>query len=81
MRVLDVVGPTAVAALGKTLPAVLRLSPLLGPVRPPKWVDRSLHLTVRERSVVAADQDVVALSSARTTVGSYHDGGRARTWM
>lgn len=74
MRVLDVVGPTAVAALGKTLPAVLRLSPLLGPVRPPKWVDRSLHLMVRERSVVAADQDVVALS-----LGA-HDGGELPRW-
>ncbi|MBF9318858.1 PDR/VanB family oxidoreductase [Mycobacteroides chelonae] len=62
MKVLDVVGPTAVAAFGKTLPAVLRLSPLLGPVRQPTWVDRSLNLVVRERSVVAADQDVVAFT-------------------
>ena len=64
MKVLDVVGPTAVAAFGKTLPAVLRLSPLLGPVRQPTWVDRSLNLVVRERSVVAADQDVVAFTLA-----------------
>ncbi|GAB5904897.1 PDR/VanB family oxidoreductase [Mycobacteroides chelonae] len=74
MKVLDVVGPTAVAALGKTLPAVLRLSPLLGPVRPPTWVDRSLNLVVRERSVVAADQDVVAFTLA--AVG----GGELPKW-
>lgn len=62
MKVLDVVGPSAVAVLGKTLPAVLRLSPLLGPVRQPTPVDRSLNLIVRERAVVAADQDVVAFT-------------------
>lgn len=74
MKVLDVVGPPAVAALGKTLPAVLRLSPLLGPVRQPTWVDRSLNLAVRERSVVAADQDVVAFTLA--AVG----GGELPRW-
>jgi ferredoxin-NADP reductase len=74
MKVLDVVGPPAVAALGKTLPAVLRLSPLLGPVRQPTWVDRSLNLVVRERSVVAADQDVVAFTLA--AVG----GGELPKW-
>ena len=74
MKVLDVVGPPAVAALGKTLPAVLRLSPLLGPVRQPTWVDRSLNLVVRERSVVAADQDVVAFTLA--AVG----GGELPRW-
>lgn len=74
MKVLDVVGPTAVAALGKTLPAVLRLSPLLGPVRQPRWVDRSLNLIVRDRSVVAADQDVVAFTLA--AVG----GGELPRW-
>ena len=74
MKVLDVVGPTAVAAFGKTLPAVLRLSPLLGPVRQPTWVDRSLNLVVRERSVVAADQDVVAFTLA--AVG----GGELPKW-
>lgn len=74
MKVLDVVGPPAVTALGKTLPAVLRLSPLLGPVRQPTWVDRSLNLVVRERSVVAADQDVVAFTLA--AVG----GGELPRW-
>ncbi|VEG19925.1 putative vanillate O-demethylase reductase subunit [Mycolicibacterium phlei] len=69
MKVLDVVGPPAVAALGKTLPAVLRLSPLLGPVRQPTWVNRSLNLVVRERSVVAADQDVVAFTLAAVAGG------------
>lgn len=74
MKVLDVLGPPAVTALGKTLPAVLRLSPLLGPVRQPTWVDRSLNLVVRERSVVAADQDVVAFTLA--AVG----GGELPRW-
>ncbi|WP_162291700.1 PDR/VanB family oxidoreductase [Mycobacteroides stephanolepidis] len=74
MKVLDVVGPPAVAALGRTLPAVLRLSPLLGPVRQPTWVNRSLNLVVRERSVVAADQDVVAFTLA--AVG----GGELPRW-
>lgn len=60
MKVLDVVGPSAVTAMGKALPVVLRLSSLLGPVRELEWVDRSLNLVVGERSVVAADQDVVA---------------------
>ncbi|TDH22057.1 oxidoreductase [Mycobacteroides franklinii] len=74
MKVLEVVGPTAVAAFGKTLPAVLRLSPLLGPIRQPTWVDRSLNLVVRERVVVAADEDVVAF-----TLGA-PDGGELPRW-
>lgn len=74
MRVLDVVGPTAVAALGEDTARGAATESATGPVRPPKWVDRSLHLTVRERSVVAADQDVVALS-----LGA-HDGGELPRW-
>lgn len=41
MKVLDVVGPSAVTALGKTLPAVLRLSPCWARfVNPHRWTDR-----------------------------------------
>lgn len=62
MRLMDRVAPPVLTALDKAMPVVLRLTPLITPKpREPELIDRTLHLVVRSRSVVAADENVVSL--------------------
>jgi ferredoxin-NADP reductase len=72
---MDRLAPAALKALDKAVPFVLRLTPLISPTPPePPLTDRTLHLTVRSRTVVAADEYVVSLVFTRT------DGGELPSW-
>jgi ferredoxin-NADP reductase len=75
MRAMDRLAPAALKALDKATPFVLRLTPLISPTPPESpLIDRTLHLTVRSRSVVAADENVVSLEFTRP------DGGELPSW-
>lgn len=74
MKVLRVTGPPLVSVLSRVTPAIARVGSVVVRSRYAESVDRTLQLVVREREVVAADENVVSF------VLSSVDGGQLPRW-